>query len=108
MPDLYQRDIYTATIIEKMLAKFLEVADADANTVLVNYSEKPVVIVDKIARFANIGLTNEELPAMAARAQYHSKRPGEFFNEETADQMPDCLAAAMRLYEMLEQKRKAT
>ena len=105
MPDVYQRDVYTASIIQKMLAKFLEVSETDTQTLLVNYKEGPVNIVKKIAGFAKLALSGDELAVMEVRSRYHSKKPGELFGEEPAAGVPACLDEAMRLYELLEQKR---
>jgi len=106
MPDVYQRDVYTATIIEKLLAKFLEVAETDNNCLLVNYNEGALAVVKKIAAFTNIALRAEEMGIMEERSHYHSKKPGELFSKEPAAEIPECLKEAMRLYEVLEEKRK--
>jgi hypothetical protein len=108
MPDPYIKDIYMATILEKMLAKFLEVAETDTQTLLVNYKEGPVNIVKKIAAFANLELSEDELAVMEVRSCYHSKKPDEIFDKEPAAEIPPCLDSAMRLYDALEQKRKTT
>ncbi len=107
-PDHYQREIYTATIIEKMLAKFLEVAGTDDNCMLANYNEGALAMVKKIAAFANIALSGEEIEMMEQRSHYHSKKPGELFTGEPAAEVPECLFGAMRLYDSLEKKRKMT
>ena len=106
MPDVYQRDVYTATILEKMLAKFLEVVETDHNCMLINYNEGALAVVKKIAAFANIMVSGEEIGIMEQRSHYHSKKPDEVFSKEPAAEVPECLKEAMRLYEALEQKRK--
>jgi len=108
MPEVYQREIYTATILEKLLTKFLEVAEKDKNCLPVNYNEGALTVVKKIAALANIELSGEETGIMEQRSHYHSKNPGELFSEEPAADVPECLLKAMRLYEALEQKRKMT
>ena len=106
MPEVYQIDNYTAAIIEKMLEKFLEVADADKNTLLLNYNEGPVNIINNISRFARIHLSDAELAVMRERAKYHSKKPGEIFERESSSQSSALLSTAMQFYEKLELKRK--
>ena len=93
MPDPYSRDIYTATILEKMLAKFLEVAGADDSSLLVNYNEGAMDIVNKIAAFAGLQLGETEQFVMKDRSSYHSKKPGELFDREPAAETPACLDA---------------
>lgn len=106
IPEQYNREIYTAAIIEKMLARFYEVAKADPNILLVNYNEGAMMMLKKTASFARLSLTAEEIRVMEERSRYHSKKPGELFNEEPAADVPDCLMEAMRLYKLLEEKRK--
>ena len=108
IPEQYDRGIYTAMILEKMLAKFLEVAETDKNCLPVNYNEGALTVVKQIAGLANIELSSEETGIMEQRSYYHSKNPGELFSEEPAADVPECLREAMRLYEALEQKRKMT
>jgi hypothetical protein len=107
MPEHYQRDIYTATIIEKMLAKYLEVAQTDGNSLLVNYSEGAMPILKKIAAFAKLEFDDNELAVMEDRSRYHSKDPEELFNKEPVADAPEYLSGAMRLYGFLEEKRIA-
>ena len=107
MPDHYQRDIYTATIIEKMLGKYLEVAQTDSNSLLVNYNEGAMPVLKKIAAFAKLDINKAELMVMEERSRYHSKDPGELFNKEPVADVPEYLNQAMRLYEVLEAKRMA-
>jgi len=106
MPDPYRKEFYIAAILEKMLEKFLEVAETDDNSLLVNYNEGPLNTVKKIAGFAGLQLDKGEIRAMEERALYHSKKPGELFRKEPAAEVPESLNGAMKLYQKLGIKRK--
>jgi hypothetical protein len=106
-PEFYGLDSYGATVIEKLLEKFINVAKTDKNTMLANYNEGAIPIVKKIAAFSKLELTGAELQFMEERSRYHSKRPAEWFNKEPVADVPEYLTVAMRLYGLLEAKRMA-
>jgi len=97
--------VYLANILAIYLDKYLEIAANDANCLLLNYSDGPMQMINKIAAFANITFTEDELLNMDDRSQYHSKKPGERFSEAIVAGFPACLANAMALYQILEEKK---
>ena len=100
--------VYLANILAIYLDKYLEIAANDANCLLLNYSDGPMQMINKIAAFANIVFTEDELLNMDDRSQYHSKKTGERFSEAIVTGFPACLANAMELFHILEKKRLVT
>jgi len=100
--------VYLASILAIYLNRYLEIVENDANCLLLNYSDGPMQMIDKIAAFANITFTGDELLNMDDRSQYHSKKPGDRFSEAAVTGFPACLTNAMELYQILEKKRLAT
>jgi len=100
-------ETYLANVLAAYLDKYLEISQSDNNCMLLNYNEGPAEMIDRIASFAKINFSENELTAMDERSQRHSKRPGEQFNEPRATGYPDCLQTAMELYQALNAKRFA-
>jgi hypothetical protein len=98
-------ETYMAAVIEAYLKKGLALAEADHNYLLLNYEEGPMQMIRKMAAFANIPLSTEELAIMEERSQFHSKNPGQRFSEEAANHIPAVLHDAMIAYEHLDKKR---
>ena len=101
-------EIYLAAVIESYLKKSLDIVSADNNTLLLNYNEGPMPIINQIATFAGISLNARELDDMAERSRYHSKKPLEHFSEEPVDSFPPVLYSAMDTYKTLDKKRLAS
>jgi hypothetical protein len=101
-------DGYLSGILESYLSKYLEIIETDKRCMLVNYNEGPMPVIKKIASFAGIGLSDDEISLMQERSRYHSKTPGERFSDETSADSPACIAKVMVLYEKLEQRRAGT
>ncbi|MES2112202.1 MAG: sulfotransferase [Bacteroidota bacterium] len=104
-PVFENQDIYIAAVIASYLKKSLEIAENDSNTLLLNYNEGPMQMIDKIASFAGISLTAQELGSMEERSRYHSKKPGERFGEEPVRNVEPVLHDAMKAYQKLDKKR---
>jgi hypothetical protein len=98
-------DKYIAVVLENFLSKTFEIAEADNNTLLINYHEGPMEIMQLVADFINLPLSEFDLKKMEKRSQYHSKDSYELFNEEALNQAPVFLNKAMGLYQKLEAKR---
>lgn len=101
-------EIYLAAVIESYLKKSLDIVSADNNTLLLNYSEGPMPIINQIAAFAGISLSAQELDNMKERSRYHSKKPQERFSEDPVDSIPAVLCSAMDMYKTLDKKRLAS
>jgi len=98
-------ETYLAAVIESYLKKSLDIVSADNHTLLLNYNEGPMPILNQIAAFAGISLSAQELGDMAERSRYHSKKPQEHFSEEPVDSIPPVLYSAMDTYKTLDKKR---
>jgi hypothetical protein len=100
-------DGYFSRVMEKILAKFYEVQQNDPMTLLVNYKEGIIPIVQRIAGLSGINLPEELLRKMKDRSGYHAKYPGQIFTgEEKPEQFPEYLNKAMDWYLRLEMKRE--
>ena len=100
-------DNYLAGVLERYLVKCIQVAESDDNFLLVNYNEGPMQMIKKIAAFSNINLTDADLQTMEERSLYHSKKPGQLFNEDRVTDVPPVLDKAMEAYRLLDEKRMA-
>ncbi|MDB4922817.1 hypothetical protein [Mucilaginibacter sp.] len=99
-------DEYLATVLEKYLGKYLQIIKNDNRSLLVNYNEGPMPVMQKIAAFTNTPLNNYSLSIMEERSRYNSKKPDEVFSEVAPINIPSCLDNAMELYYLLDEKRK--
>jgi hypothetical protein len=100
-------DNYIAKLLEKYLQQYLKIIAADNHFLLLNYSEGAIPMIKKIADFAHITLSRQDLADMDERSRYHSKKPGETFSEVNPAPIPSCLHKAMDLYKELEERRRA-
>jgi hypothetical protein len=99
-------DIYLATVLENYLSRCFEIATNDDRSLLVNYNEGPMFILQKIATFINMPVSEAHLQKMQNRSLYHSKKPDERFHEAEIKKIPPYVINAMALYYELEEKRK--
>lgn len=100
-------DLYFSKVMERILAKFTEVAEKDSLSLLVNYNEGMMSIIKRIAAFSGVELSHELVNKMESRSQYHGKYPEQIFSaEEKMKTIPAFLSESMRLYAQLEKKRK--
>lgn len=106
-PALETPETYLVSVLEAYLKKSLDLAENDNNCLLLNYNEGAMPMINKLAGFAGIGISRQELQKMKERSKYHSKNPGERFSEEPVDHIPGSLGNAMDTYYMLEKKRLA-
>ena len=85
---------------------FLEIARTDPRVLLVSYQRDMIPVVDAIAAFAGIEVSNSARAAWTARAAFHAKQPGERFDEARVEgpldpRLRDCYSR----YEALENYR---
>jgi hypothetical protein len=106
-PDEFVDDhhLYLPAVLESYFKQYLEIIKTDTKSLLLNYNEGPMAMIKKIASFANMKLTEQDLLEMEERSHYHSKKPGEPFTEETSAPVPQYLNKAMELYHILDEKR---
>jgi gluconate kinase len=101
-------DHYFSLVMEKIMTAALQLSELDSKTILVNYVEGILPIVERIAFHASIPITSEIQNQMKLRISYHAKYPEQVFSEEKNNQSyPAMLTGCMALYQQLEEKRKA-
>ena len=87
---------------------FLEIARTDPRVLLVSYHRDMIPVVEAIAAFAGIEVSNSTRATWTARATFHAKQPGERFDEAGVEgpldpRLRDCHSR----YEALERFRCA-
>lgn len=101
-------DEYMAMVLEGYYEKFIQLATTDAQTMLVNYNEGGMTIVEKIVAFAGTNINDKEKEAMLQRSSFHGKFPDQVFAEaKITEEIPAYLQKAMSLYHQLESIRLA-
>ena len=101
-------DEYMAMVIESYLQAFLEIAHTDNLSLLVNYNEGAMTIINKIAAFTGISINEKEIEMMEQRSGFHGKFPGQVFAETKMEgQAPGYLKRAFELYDDLERLRES-
>lgn len=102
----YSLDEYMAKVLEHYFMLMLEITATDANTMLVNYGEPVMEVMQRIAALTGITISEEVARQMEQRSHYHAKHPQQVFQEPaTTEALPDYLATAMELYQQLDEKR---
>jgi hypothetical protein len=99
-------DEYMARVIESYFRKFIEILTTDRNVLAVNYDEGVATMVKKVADFAGIIISEEELLVMQKRSSFHGKYPKQIFEEAAIIQrMPGNLYKAFENYLEIEKVR---
>jgi Sulfotransferase domain len=102
-------DEYMARVLEGYFEKFIELTTTDAKTLLLNYNEGGMALVEKIASFAGTSISDQEKEAMLQRSSFHGKFPDQVFAEATIkEELPAYLRKAMDLYQQLESIRQTS
>jgi hypothetical protein len=97
-------DGYIAKVLEYYYSQFLEIAEKDDRSMLLNYSQGAIGMVRRLADFLHIGLDETEIAEMEIRSRFHAKYPDQGFAEEKkAPGAFAYLAPAQALYQRLEQ-----
>jgi len=100
-------DAYMAKVLERYFEAYLEIAENDPLSMLLNYKEGVGTMMEKLGDFTGITFDEEQLSLMNERSKYHSKHPNEIFAEERKPDVSPYLARAIELYRQTEQKRLA-
>lgn len=99
-------DEYMVKVLERYFALFLEIAENDQTSLLLNYNQGPMQLIQATAAFTNTTINAADKAEMEQRSRYHAKFPGNVFLEEPTDKwIPDYLQKAISLYNQLERKR---
>jgi hypothetical protein len=101
-------DAYMSKVLERYFEAYLEIAENDPLSMLLNYNEGIGVMMEKLGDFTGITFNEEQLALMNERSKYHSKNPNEVFAEECKPDVSPYLAKAIELYRQTERKRLAT
>ena len=101
-------DGHTAKVLENYLEAFFRTTKADPNTLLVNYNEGIIAIMQRFCNFTNLALQHEDWAQINTRSRYHAKHPNQVFSDvEREKVVPDYLHKSFELYEQLEALRLA-
>lgn len=99
-------DEYMGMVIESYLESFLDILQNDKAAYAVNYHDGAMEIVDTIAAFTGLQISEEEKMLMQKRAGFHAKFPEQVFKEEQPEEvMPGYLKRSFELYDKIEQIR---
>ena len=98
-------DAYMARVIERYLTLFLEISENDERSLLVNYHDGMLQVVEKMAAFTGIDISDDHAK-MAERCRFNAKYPDQVFTEQQPTELlPDYLQKSSELYQQLEEKR---
>ncbi len=101
--NLLTLDQYMARVLERYFEEFLAAAKQDPLSVLINYNEGAVGMMERIAEAAQLPLSGEYRAQIAERAGFHAKYPGTVFGAEgDTPVFPDWCNKAIALYEELD------
>jgi len=102
---LLDLDTHIANVLSSYLNGYLKAIATDDLTLLVNYNEGIMPLMDKLSSFTQTEISLAIKQKMKDRANYHSKQPGELFSEKLSMTAPVFLQEALDLYQQVEQKR---
>jgi hypothetical protein len=99
-------DVYTGQVLTYYFSRFLAIAAQDGQSLLLNYQEGGMPLLQQLAACSGIVFNDTEREHMEARSRTHSKYPDQIFSEERP-QLPEPahLAPAFALYRSLEAMR---
>ncbi|WP_448697769.1 hypothetical protein ACFGVR_13385 [Mucilaginibacter sp. AW1-3] len=103
--DTLSLDDYLARVLASYFSAYLEIVSNDQLTLLVNYNEGIITIMEKMASFTNIHINDTTKQKMKERTNYHSKHPEQVFSETREITVPEFLNEAFGLYHQVEEKR---
>jgi hypothetical protein len=99
-------DKYLARVLEKYFAAFLDIIAQDDNTIVVNYSEGILQVLERIGNKTGMHFSAMEWEMVKERAGYDAKDPRQRFSESMVGQTPpDYLQRCFALYGKLEAYR---
>lgn len=102
-------DEYLARVLEFYFRRFLEISGRDPDTLFLNYSLGSEALFAATYKMLNIVSDATQNRAVTERSKYHSKHPGEKFDEpRRASAPPAMLKGAVSLYHELENSLSQT
>ncbi len=100
---------YLTRVLEFYYDHFLQIARADADSLLVSYETGMLEVVESVARFTGTPLSADHRARMKSRVGFDAKNPAEIFAEPTSDRPTgESSAQCLVSYEALERYRIAT
>lgn len=97
---------YLAKVLEKYYMKIMEIFLQDGNSILLNYKDGIMNIIQEFYSFVGLSLEAAERDEFYQRQQFHAKFPQKVFNEDSPNKdVPIYLRRSLQLYEELEQMR---
>lgn len=100
-------DAYTSNVLEKYLMMLETTAEKDKHTLLLDYKQGAMDMVEDLADHLKINWKEEHMIQMQERSKFHSKRPMEGFMEDRKmENLPESIQKAMIAYQRLDKKRK--
>jgi hypothetical protein len=99
-------NMYTAKVLEKYLLLFEEIETTDKFTLLLDYKQGAMQLIQQMAEYLKITWDEKHILKMQERAKFHSKHPQQNFEKENnPDEVLNYLQTVMRLYNRLNEKR---
>jgi hypothetical protein len=99
-------DEYMAKVIESYLQTFVKILNENKHALAVNYNEGAISIINKIAAFTGINISEKEMEMMKQRSGFHGKYPGQVFKEAKMEEpVAAYLKKSFELYDEVEKKR---
>lgn len=101
-PDL---DVYMAKVIERYLNTFVLISETD-NCLLVNYNQGMMNVMEDVAAYTGLVISDDDREKMELRCRYNAKYPEQVFSEAAiSTETPAYLERSMYLYNLLESMR---
>jgi hypothetical protein len=103
-PQQQHPDVYIALVLEKIYQAIINIHRTDSNTLLLNYNQGLPLMMQQIAAFTGMPISDEYKAAIAERSQYNAKYPNEKFTERAVDLQVDAdvLQRLQLLYEEID------
>ncbi|HEY0679565.1 MAG TPA: hypothetical protein VGD17_14875 [Chitinophagaceae bacterium] len=99
-------DEYMTRVIRQYLKIFLQIVEEDQNSILVNYHDGMLKVMEQVAAYTGMTISPEEYKKMKERCGYHGKYPEQLFTEESGEmEETPSLKQCYELYRKLEEKR---
>jgi hypothetical protein len=97
---------YLGKVLEKFYLKIMEINAQDQHSILLNYKEGMMDIIEKFYSFIGLPMEQAQRGGFYERQQFNAKHPQKIFSEDLPKKaIPIYLQRSLQLYEELEQMR---
>jgi hypothetical protein len=101
-------DGHFAKVLENYLSAFIQHAQKDALSLLVNYNEGIMDMMQHFCNFTGVEMNADDWEKIKTRSRFNAKHPYETFHEvQPEEAVPEYQQQAFKLYDQLEQLRLA-